>query len=295
MLVSNSSGFIWIFLTALTNVLNDSIAKFFLSHQKMGVINLLFVRFAISSLRSLPSLIRRPQVCKSSYFGLHALRGVLFTLAMVGWSYSIVDLSLNFLTLISLTIPVLVLLLTPFFLGENRHLTYIVLTLGGMMGVALNFIHTCRTDIAYWPMILALSAMLLFVALDILNKYLLQRQESTDTMMVTSSLWSCVLLCPFAIYFWQTPTVEQFLLLVIISLAGDLFFYAWLKALQKYPMSFVQPLRNIEFLFSCVFSFVVSRRLPTISETVCCVFVVLTTLLISSGKDSVQKGSGFIG
>ena len=144
-------------------------------------------------------------------------------------------------------------------------------------------------------MILALSAMLLFVALDILNKYLLQRQESTDTMMVTSSLWSCVLLCPFAIYFWQTPTVEQFLLLVIISLAGDLFFYAWLKALQKYPMSFVQPLRNIEFLFSCVFSFVVSRRLPTISETVCCVFVVLTTLLISSGKDSVQKGSGLIG
>lgn len=277
---SHNSSFIWIFLSSFTNVLNDSISKTSLSNQSLCVVNLLFLRFLFSLLRSLPSYLGNRQRYHTTYTGIHVVRGLLFSVAMGGWTLSLINLPLNVMTLISLAVPLIVPMVAPFFLNERRDWNYTLFTLGGLMGLFLNLLHTSQGKISLAYVWIAFGAMLLFAALDILNKYLLEKKESIASMMLTTSFWSTVLTAPLALWYWQTPSLLELSMLIMLSLGGDFFFYSWLKALRGLPLWIVQPLRTMEFVVSCVLSVCVTRRWPSLSETISAMFIILTTSLV---------------
>ena len=138
---------------------------------------------------------------------------------------------------------------------------------------------------------LALLATLLFAVLDIVNKRLLTLNEGIEPMMFFSALWTTLLMLPFVIYQWQTPTWSDLGLLAILGLGANGLLGCLLKASASCDLSALQPLRYTEFIFSCLLSILVFGQWPTIEVLLGISLIIPATLYLSHHELKLEKGS----
>jgi len=78
------------------------------------------------------------------------------------------------------------------------------------------------------------------------------------------ALLLAVLSLPVAIFYWQTPTFLQFLLLALIAITGTLGQYTLVEALSGADAQVVMPLDFMRLLWTALLGFLLFQEIPDI-------------------------------
>ena len=256
-----SIGVFWSLIACLMSAFNDMLSK--AMGLSLGGGETLFFRFFFGTLAFIPFiLLKKDEVLKTPHAKIHALRGGLFALAMIPWSYGLIDLPLPLVTTISFSTPLFVVVLAGLFLKENVGLPRIIATALGFIGIMVSSGFS-MAGANHFVTLLALSATVLFAALDIINKRLLNIQEGLLPLMFYSSFFAALFTLPLLFFQWTTPSLYEIGALAILGICANALLWCLLKAFEAYEISALQPFRYFEFLFSCVLSIYFFSEWPT--------------------------------
>jgi S-adenosylmethionine uptake transporter len=138
---------------------------------------------------------------------------------------------------------------------------------------------------------LAILATLLFAILDIVNKRLLVLNEGIEPLLFYSAIWTTLWTLPFALYYWKTPNMSEWALLVGLGFGGNFLLGCILKSLSYCEVSSLQPLRYSEFIFSSILSILVFHKWPTLSDAVGMGLIIPCTLYLVHHEFQLERRS----
>ena len=135
--------------------------------------------------------------------GLHVSRGAHPHLGMVLWFVALPLTTLAEITALGFTGPIFVTIGAALFLGEDvrlrRWLAVIVGFIGAMIIIRPGF------SALHLGVICILVSTPIFSASNLISKAL-ARTDSANTIVIWQNIVIVVFACPFAIWFWQTPS-----------------------------------------------------------------------------------------
>lgn len=279
-------GIFWSLVGSLISALNDLIGKWM--GLSLGGEQVLFYRFFFGALVLLPFLLLKgPHVLVTRNMKTHALRGGLFALAMLPWSYGLIDLPLPLVTAISFTTPLFVVALAKIFLKEQVGWLRGAATLVGFLGVCLSCGFSLK---GVNPMVfLAIVATILFASLDIINKFLVGRDEGFFPMIFYSSLFASLFVLPLFVFKFAAPSWHDVVVLGLLGCGANAFLFCLLKSFEAYEISALQPFRYVEFLFSSVISVVVFNQWPSMNVLAGICLIVPAVLYLSYHEMALSK------
>ena len=281
-------GMLWSLCACLISALNDLACK--LSGAELSGVNVLFFRFLFTALFFLPFILTNPKQYITRHFWVHGLRGGLFALAMVPWCCSLIKLPLPMVTTISFTTPIFITLLAGLVLKEKLGWQRLVATGVGFMGIMISAPFQLTGHINRMAG-LAILATVLFAVLDIVNKRLLILKEGIQPLMFYSALWTTLWTLPFALWYWQTPSMMDLGLLALLGLGGNALLWCVLKSLSYCDVSALQPLRYSEFIFSSILSVLVFQKWPTIYDLAGMMLIIPCTLYLVHHEFRLDRAS----
>ena len=266
----------WFILSLLISCCNDALTKY-LSYT-LHAWEITFLRFGLGIITLLPLLLYNGvSAFRTTRWGLHLCRGALLFVAISLWAEGLKTSPITTATVMSFSVPLFVLLLSPLLLKERVSGLLWLLTVGGFMGIVL----VLQPSIAAfnpgsWFFLLAV---LLFALLDILNKKYVA-QESILSMLFYSSIVACICTTYPAIQVWQMPSSLQWVALWMLGIGGNLILYFLLRAFSLSNASSLTPFRYLELLISMLVSYFFFHELPTISGYLGAAVVIPCTLLV---------------
>lgn len=217
----------------------------------------LFIRFSIATIILIPCFLYTKNFKINSALNFkNFIRGSLFAFGMMFFLYSLNNLSLGFTILLNFMTPIFATLLSKIFLKENlknRLLTCIFNTFA-----ILYSIYPSITIINNTAIMTSITAAFMFATIDVYNKHNLQNKEDNIEILLGSYFFAAMIsffsLIPSNIIktFTKNQSIifKELPLLTIIALTAILIPYFLLKASANADLSWLQPLKYIEFPIS---------------------------------------------
>jgi len=249
--------------------LHDALAKLLV--RDLSVWEIMFVRsciillivFARNGAAPLPRAYRSP------VRSLLALRALVIVAAWALYYSAARSLALGEMVTIYFGSPILVALMAGPVLREEVSIGRWIAVSVGFMGVVI----ACRPGFsASGPVLLALCAAALWSISTILIR-LTKLSEPTSVNMLMTNLGFFVLAGLILPWVWKTPSLEDWALLLALSVAGATSQFLVFEALRRASASTIAPLEFTSLLWAFVIQFAVWGNVPD-------GFVMLGALLI---------------
>ena len=276
-------GFV-IFMTICFSSL-DASAKYLSNELPLWVLlwgryffNFLFV--ALLFLRGAPADIIHTRKLK-----LQILRSIFLVAATVTFWRALVFLPLADCVVILFVSPLLVTILAAPILGESvgsHRWTAVILGFVGVMVVMRPGI-----TIFDWVSILPLITALLYAGVQISTR-ILGRTEGALTTLLYSSTGGVIICTIGVLFFWVTPSFEQWLVLGWLGFLGAVGHYLMIKAYEIAPASLLAPFDYTTLIWATILGFVMFGDLPDAWT------VVGAIIIMSSGLYLIRRESRLI-
>lgn len=216
---------------------------------------------------------------------LQILRSILLVASTVTFWRALVFLPLADCVVILFVAPLLVTMLAAPLLGESvgRHRWTAVLL--GFVGVMV----VMRPGIAIfeWVLILPLITALLYAGVQISTR-ILGRTDGALTTLLYSSAGGVIISTIGVLFFWVTPSFEQWLVLGWLGFLGALGHYLMIKAYEIAPASLLAPFDYIALIWATLLGFVMFGDLPDTWT------VLGAVIIMSSGLYLIRRESRLI-
>ena len=238
-----------------------------------------FFRNLFGLLVFIPFLVRQGlRVFYTKRIGMHLGRAGLNTVSMLCWFSALVLMPVADATALSLMGPVFVALLAIMFLGERvgprRWLGIGLALAGGLIIIRPGF-----SEIGLGPGLILFAAIL--VSASKLMAKVLSGTESAATIV---ALLTCLMvpttLVP-ALFFWQTPTLEQLALLALIGVFGTTGHLLYVQAYKIAEISLVEPALFTRMIWAALIGFVLFAEFPDLWTWVGGAVIVVGTTYIA--------------
>lgn len=255
----NAKGCIWLILASLLFAIMTATIKGV--GQRIPVWEILFIRqIAVIAILS-PQITRKcSTVFKTKKPGLHFLR-VLFSLIAMGTGFTaVVYIPLADEAAISFSRTLFITLLAVFILKEEVDVKRWGATLVGFLGVLI-VLQPSFEGINFYAGLAMISAV--FVALIMIVTRMMTRTESDLGIMTYQSFGLTIAFAPPAIYFWQTPTLTELLLMLSIGVVMTLAQYANIQAYRNGEASAVQPMEYTRLIFAGLIGIALFEEFPS--------------------------------
>jgi drug/metabolite transporter (DMT)-like permease len=238
----------------------DTTAKWLV--QSLPVLQVVWVRFVSHVL--LMALLLAPrhgrEIVRMHSVRLHVLRGLMLG-TMTGLNF----FALQYLQLaetgaIQFSVPILIALLSAWWLGERLDARRWVAILGGFMGVLLVIRPGSH---AFHPAILlsVLNAVI-YAVFNLLTRRM-AATESPEAMQLVSAICAAVLLAPFALVSWQTPTAwSQWALLLLCGLTGGVGHLCVASAHRYASAAVLGPFLYQQIIYMTLWGWLVFNQVP---------------------------------
>lgn len=270
-------GISWFILSLIISILNDTSMKYLGSG--LPAMQVAFCRFAFGCITLLPFMMfYGTKSFKTSRFWIHFIRGFILFSAMSIWCYGLTIVPIATATLTTFTIPLFVLVLASFFLGEKITPQLFSATMIGFAGAVIAYDVT-HAQFNSSSLVLLISS-LLFASLDIINKKFV-KQETMLSMLFYSALVTTLLAAPFALDDWHPLAETDLIVLAYLGVGGNLILFCLLKAFNYVPASGVAPYRYLELIFSTLSGFIIFNEIPSVMMLAGAALIVPTTLFIA--------------
>ena len=245
----------------------------------MDPIQTSFLRYAFGLVFLLPFFIRvRVADLRAASWKLHLLRGLLHGVGIMLWFYAMSRIPLAEVTAIGFTAPVFATLGAALFLGERIRLPRITAVVVGLMGAML-IVRPGFAEVD--PGVVAmLIAAPIFACSDLVAKALTRRESGPAVVAYLSIVVTLVTLGP-AIAVWRWPTVEEWVLVVIISGLATLGHLAMTQGFKVGEISAIAPARYIQLLWSALIGYVLFAEVPGIWTWAGAAIIVAAALYIA--------------
>ena len=241
--------FLLIFSCFLFSVL-AALIKF--SSQFIHPIEQAFFRNFISVLILIPFVIQVKKIInKRSNIKLLVFRGIFggATMILLFWSYSLIPLSQAMA--VSFSTPLFIYLgAILFFREKTSKLNNFIIFLGFILTIII-----IRPDLEIrLGVFLALIAAITHAITGLLVKEI-SRNESVITLMFSMVLLMTPITGLSSIKIWSTPNIQEFCLLVIISVVATLGNFCWTKALSITKLTNLMSFDFSKLLFTTILGF----------------------------------------
>jgi S-adenosylmethionine uptake transporter len=269
-------GVAWFILSLVSSSINDVISKYV--GLRLHSYEITFLRFFFGTVTLIPFIwYYGSNTIKTSRPFVHFVRGGLLFLGMAGWTYGLSIAPVTTGTVITFTIPIFVLILGVFFLSEHIIWQRWLVTIVAFIGIAIT-LDLNAEDFNPEILIFVISAVG-FAILDIFNKKIVIK-ESMISMLFYSAIITTILACPFAIYYWITPTMNELILLFILGMSANLILFFILKAFTYADATALMPYRYLELIMSAGIAYIVFSEIPSTSTIYGALIVIPSTLFI---------------
>jgi S-adenosylmethionine uptake transporter len=252
-------GAFWATMICVVSVTNDVLMRFL--GERLHSTEIIFFRFLFSMITVIPLMLSHgTAVFKTSRPMLHAFRAILGVGGIGACCYAVNVMPLNENTSIMFSQPLFFLPLAVFLLRERVDAPRWIATLIGFIGLIV--VLQPGLDTFRWVALVPVAAALQFALLDIIAKKMVAT-ESTYNMLFYFAFGTTI--CAFipALYFWQTPTLSELGLLVLLGIGANLIQVCLIRAFTATDASALMPFRYVEFIFTSIVGFLLFSEKPT--------------------------------
>lgn len=200
-----------------------------------------------------------PQSFRTPNLPLHGLRGALQTIAMLGWFYGLTLIPMATVAALSFTAPLFATVLAILVLGE-------VVGLRRWLALGLGFLGTLiilrpGAEVIEPGALYVLASAFAWGSVMIVVK-ILGRTDSSLTM----TLYGGFFLVPFtfvpALFVWSWPTLEGFLLLVLIGAVASTSQLCIAQAFKHADAAVILPVDFTKLLWGALIGYLVYAEIP---------------------------------
>ena len=196
---------------------------------------------------------------RTQRLGLQVTRSLLLLAATGFFFTALKHIPLADATTVAFVNPLLVTALAVPLLGERVGLRRWAAVLVGFIGVIV--VLRPGLGVMHWAAVLPLGMATCLAFYQIFTRMLVAGETPYATLFYTALVASLVasLAVPF---FWQTPSTEVWLILVMMGLIGGVGHYFMIKALEFAPAAVVAPFAYVNLIWVTIAGFVFFADLP---------------------------------
>ena len=227
---------------------------------EMHPIQAAFIRYAFGIVLVVPVMLRVGLYeLLSARIRLHASRGLVHGIGVMLWFYAMSRLPIAEVTALGFTTPIFTAAGAMLILGE-RAKNYRV------AGIVLGFIGTLIVlrpglRIIDFGAVAMLIAAPLF-ACSLLMAKVATKTESSSVIVALLSVFCTLTLLPLALVYWRTPTMEEWLLLLLAAVFATAGHYFLTLAFQSAELSALQPFSFLQLVWATLLGLVVFSEQP---------------------------------
>ncbi len=239
-------GMLWMFATGLSFVGMNALVK--VLGTSMDPIQAAFLRYVFGLVFLLPALpaLRNTTLTRRS-LTLFGLRGGVHGIAVMLWFYAMTRIPLAEVTAMNYMTPIYVTLGAALFLGEKLAFRRIAAILVALIGVII-ILRPGFRGIA--PGHLAMLGTSLALGVSYLLAKVLVREVRPSVVVAHLSIWVTIVLIPFAIAVWETPSLGDLGILMLVASFATAGHYFMTLALQAAPVAVTQPVTFLQLIWA---------------------------------------------
>lgn len=247
------AGVLWMLVTGLLFVAVTAIVK----HIGSGIPapEAAFLRYALGLVFLVP-MVRPIMTARLTgrQLMLFSLRGVVHTLAVMLWFFSMTRISIAEVTAMNYLSPIYVTLGAAFFLGEKIALRRILAVAAALVG-ALIILRPGFREIS--PGHIAMLATAVFFAAGYLVAKQMADEVSPSVVVGMLSITVTIGLAPFAWAVWVTPTMTQVLWFLLLAAVATLGHLTMTFAFRAAPITVTQPVTFLQLFWATLLGYFV--------------------------------------
>lgn len=255
-----TQGILWMLATGVCFIALDAVMKHLM--ESLPLVQVTWARFFFGTLFALVFAGRRlPHLIRTQHLGLQALRSALLMTTTGAFNAGIRSTPLATATTIMFMSPILVTLLSIPLLGER-------VGIRRWLGIATGFAGALLV-VRPWSEGLATHAagllFLLFAALLNANYQILTRMVRGDdplTSLVYTAAGGAIVTTLMLPWFWQQPSLTQWMFFAATGLAGGLGHFCLIRSLRLAPASVVAPFSYASLVWATIVGFAVWSDWP---------------------------------
>jgi len=234
-----------------------------------------FLFIAVFFLRGAPR-----KILKTRNIKMQVLRSTLIFCAGITFWAGLMYLPLADCTVMAFISPLLVTVLSVLFLGETFGAHRWKVVVAGLVGVLI--VIRPGMGIVSWAVVLPLMAATFYATLQITTRVLGQQDNALTTLFYTSTC-GVVFSSVMVVFFWQTPTAYQWLMLMWLGLIGATGHFFMIKAFERAPASLLAPFDYATLVWATLLGYFMFADLPD-------GFTILgAAIIVSSGIYLIRK------
>ncbi len=259
----------------------------------ISIFMILFLRLLFGFMFFIPFVIKEGiKIGYTKRLPLHFFRVMLFCGALFCTYYAYSHLPIAFATSIGFTAPMMTAVLSMLLLRDKVEWYKWVLISIGYLGV---LIMVRPGEFTFDPVIIVALLANLFASCTMIVVRKLSTTESTASMMFYSQSISLVIWAVLAIIFWQTPVMNDILLLCVIGAFGVFSQFCYTHALQTNSPSMVAPFEYTRLIFAVPIGLMLFNEVPTVWTIGGSIVIIFSNFLLTmtaSQKRMLSIGLG---
>lgn len=286
-LPGNIRGAVWIVMAGMCFTGVGALIKFL--GQDLPFLQVAFFRCVLGAIFVIPGLVRHNFVAfKSRRHFDHFWRAALGTTGMALSMYSLTHLALSDATAISFSAPLFVLIVAALFLGEKVRWRRWTATAVGFAGV---LVMMRPGQGAFDPVMLVALAAAATAAGAVCVVKSLTATESTSTMLGMFSLWSALFMAVPAAFVWREPTLEQWLLGLLLGFLATLGQSCNIRGYSAGEATAIAAFDYLRLPFAVVVGVWLFAELPSLWTLAGALLIVGSTLYIAVREARLRRGA----
>lgn len=199
------------------------------------------------------------EIFKTSNLKLHCIRAVLNIAAMLAFFTALSMTEVAKATALGFTAPIYTAILSVLFLGERFRMRRWGAIGIGFIGMLI-ILRPGLIEIDLGAMLVLASALLWGIVMIVIK--FLGRTESSLTITAYMNVSLALLSFVPALFVWSDPSLEMWILLVIVGLVGTAAQLGLAEALKRADATFVLPFEFLRLIWAAIFGFWLFAEFP---------------------------------
>jgi len=198
---------------------------------------------------------------KTGNMGLMFLRGVFNAIAMLTYFFALTMIPFAEMFALTFTVPLFVSLMAVLIFREQtgpRRISCLAIGFFGAMVVVRPGFEIVELGAIY----ALVSALAWAMAVIVIKR--LSRDDSPVTITFYGLLFLTIVTFPLALFVWEWPTLEQYILLLILSVVGTVGQLLFTQSLKLSDASLVMPFDFTKLIWASFIGFYVFSEIPTV-------------------------------
>ena len=256
----NVKGLLWAILAGAMFVMLNTLLRRLTFH--LHPLQVQFLRYLIAIVIMLP-LIARASIAAyiPKHIGSQFTRGAVHTVGLMFWFAALTKVPMADNTAISFTQPVFVMLGAWLFLREAMHWERWVAAGISFFGV-LTVVGPHLSGSGGLHTLLMLASSPMFAASYLLTKAL-TRYERVEVIVLWQAISISVFSLPLALWFWQAPSLWQWLIFLLSGVLGLVGHYSLTRAFAIADISSTQSVKFLDLVWASAMGWLVFGEVPS--------------------------------